>query len=171
MSQYEPTSKLREDVEKGNVSLVREVLQSILNDNADHEVREALTWAASQMPRLFEGFKPELEPLKSQQSDWDADYYYIQKATLGEDFSRERFEHLIAVRDCLRARGDPAFRHAEAAPQMRPSSLSAGTDVEGSTPGQASKDKQGIPWGYVAAALCAIGICVLVGVVIVKRIR
>lgn len=108
---YTPDTTLQTALRTQDLTLAREMLQVILDDNSapDNDVQYAFDWAVSQNPFLLEPFDTNFDPLNVDPIQWTTEYYFRQKVWTSKNFSRERFEHLIVVRNHFRRKRDPQF--------------------------------------------------------------
>lgn len=127
---YVPGENLAKMVQQGNPSLVRSALINELENNRleETEISRALEWAAAKIADVFVPYEEHSLAGKMNQvpASWDADYYDLQTSYINSNFSRQRFEHLITVRNTLRQRGVKGFeRIVIKKPQSQPSQMAA----------------------------------------------
>ncbi|CAE6839731.1 hypothetical protein [Paraburkholderia nemoris] len=74
-------------------------------------LRQFLAQAETATPDLLDSYAADemLADIDAARSDWDVDYYRRQKRCAGYNFSKERLEHLIAVREYFRQGGYKGF--------------------------------------------------------------
>ncbi|MFM0362169.1 hypothetical protein [Paraburkholderia sediminicola] len=74
-------------------------------------LRQFLAQVESATPDLLNSYAADemLAPIDAAQSSWNVDYYRRQKHCAGHNFSKERLEHLIAVREYFRQEGYKGF--------------------------------------------------------------
>lgn len=107
-----------------NISGARDEFLAALKDTqvgSDQLLDMALEFA--RIPDVLEPFLPnEHFAINGRQPYWSSDYFNNQKVGARLNFSKERLEHLIEVREFLRQRGDKGFApitrsHQSIAPQ------------------------------------------------------
>lgn len=117
---YQPSAWLQEQQARGKA---RYALPTLFNDNTlpDEEARQAVRWCYERNAADFEETDREFSPIVLDITQWTEDYFFQQKSALNLNFSLERFEHLVDVRDHLRKTGNPRFQRIEkkAQPQGR----------------------------------------------------
>lgn len=112
MPNYVPRKNLQDAVEGKNIDLARQILQATLNNSAmkDHVAMDEFDWAVKKLPAIVVDFDAKDGDLSADTTHWSEDYYLEKKVELNANFCRERFEHLVKVRNHLRALGHPKFR-------------------------------------------------------------
>lgn len=112
MSRYIPDHRLVRCVKKKNHADLSASLQIILNDNTlpDDAALDASKWAYTNFKEAFDDFDERITPPASNKELWTQDYYFHQMAYLNSNFCQERFNHLVEVRNYLRAQGDELFQ-------------------------------------------------------------
>lgn len=152
-----PNQRLKNYLESNDLPVAREMLQVILDDNtlADDEVGKAFSWAASSNSNLLQPFDPAYGEPNPDRQTWSAEYYFDAKAKTSSNFCRERFEHLIAVRNHLRASQDPLFAY-------RPSQQADSFSTRPAGWQSAPADKKKILMSVILAlAMLALAIAIL----------
>lgn len=111
--EYIPSRLLEKSVNKESVSSARNALIMELNDRKlDSETLQAgLKWALSKNPEIAEKYEEKafsrgMDPDKAK---WDRQYYLMQEVYLGTSFTKERYLHMIDVREYLRDKGIKGF--------------------------------------------------------------
>ena len=137
-SSFRPKSNLKKTLETKGVDLMlaRHALRFEIYDasNATEYLLNAVEWAEVKVPDIFEPYKVCMfnEAISEDEQDWVPDYYSLQIAFLGGNFSKERFLHVIKVRQYLRDKGFEEFlpdhQHNDAATESTrdPGTASAG---------------------------------------------
>ena len=174
MSGYTPDSKLELSVWQGNTAMVRAVLQAILNNNIypDDEINNALEWTNEHLKGLFEDSHPEIEPQVSDRSKWDADYYYMQETAVGDNFSRDRFLHLIEIRNHLREKGHPDFILIRRTTSQDAASTTKEAGSQKKTPNATNPaPKSRTPSGCAVALVSIVALGIVVSIVLTTRFR
>lgn len=110
---YSPSDLLRESVEEGKLISVRNALIMELNNKRleSNTLRSALAWAQSRIPDLCELYaeKAFSRGMNTHRDTWDRNYYLMQEVYLGTSFTKERYWHMIEVREHLRQLGVKGF--------------------------------------------------------------
>ncbi|EMM0378553.1 hypothetical protein RI820_000921 [Pluralibacter gergoviae] len=114
LSYYVPEATLARVASEKNIELVRSSLINELSNSRydDEEVTKALCWVTSKVPNLFAAYEETTlaKGLNADSSQWTSDYYHRHASYIDFNFSLERFEHLIAVRNELRRQGVKGFQ-------------------------------------------------------------
>lgn len=95
---YIPSSQMIEAVESRRLALIRSVIISSINADPSGEKRmaqAAFAYAVDRVPEVLQDFDPG-DSLKPSE-EWNKDYWTSVKVGLMENFSRERFEHILEV--------------------------------------------------------------------------
>lgn len=112
---FQPTENLLENFQDGGkdrlqaqIALRLEIYDA--RNDADF-LRRAADWATSRCPELFEPYMTSAfkKAISKSEADWNADYFDMQTEYLSGNFSRERYLHLIEVRQYLRDKGMAGF--------------------------------------------------------------
>lgn len=95
---------------------VKKARDSLLLSIKDPQVEASLLMEIierieQQTPELLESFQPnsEMKSLFAEKTDWSADYFSRHCWLARENFSRERIEHIIQVKEYLRKQGVKGF--------------------------------------------------------------
>ena len=137
-SSFYPKNNLKKTFENKGVDLMlaRHALRFEIYDasNATEYLLNAVEWAEVKVPDIFEPYKVCMfnEAISENEQDWVSGYYDLQTEYLSGNFSKERFLHVIKVRQYLRDKGTegflpvrhPVLREAESA--RGPGTASAG---------------------------------------------
>lgn len=120
-SNYEPSANLKKFVEEGELLTIRTALRMELDDNrlTAAELRAALAWASNRVPRLLEAYseKSFAREMEADQKLWTSEYYELQVVYLKTNYAKERFLHLIEVRELLRQQGVEGFAPVQPKPR------------------------------------------------------
>ncbi|MGE8062516.1 hypothetical protein [Pseudomonas sp. NPDC089547] len=120
-SNYEPSANLKKFVGEGELLTIRTALRMELDDNrlTAAELRAALAWASSQVPGLLEAYseKSFAREMEADQKLWTSEYYELQVVYLKTNYAKERFLHLIEVREVLRQQGVEGFAPVQPKPR------------------------------------------------------
>ncbi len=167
MQSYVPSATLAKMVEHGTTSQARSALIKELEDNRldDAEIGRAVAWAQARVADLFADYEENTLAAKmnNDPNQWNDDYYYQQISYINVNFSKVRFEHLIAVRNSLRLRGVKGFERIIIKPKTQPQPQSQQARTA-SRPQSASSSSQP---GFLRVALMAGGaLAVLAALVI-----
>lgn len=112
---FHPKNNLKKTLENKSVDLMlaRNALRFEIYDasNGAEYLLNAVRWAEMKVQDIFEPFEVCMfnEPISENEQDWVPDYYNLQIAFLGGNFSKERFLHVIKVRQYLRDKGFEEF--------------------------------------------------------------
>lgn len=110
---YIPSDNLQKFVSEGNLLTIRTALRIEMSDNSltKTDLCNALEWAKNKVSDLLEPYseKSFARGMESDQSVWDSQYYESQVVFLKTNFSKERFLHLVDVREYLRQQGVEGF--------------------------------------------------------------
>nr|WP_314615035.1 hypothetical protein [uncultured Pseudomonas sp.] len=116
-SNYQPSANLKKFVDEGELLTLRTALRMELDDSrlTAGELRAALSWTSAQVPGLLEAYseKSFARGMEADRSLWTSDYYELQVVYLKTNYSKERFLHLIEVRELLRQQGVAGFAPAQ----------------------------------------------------------
>lgn len=106
---YIPSNWIQKMQAKGDA---RYSLPTLFNNHNidDEEARLAARWCYDKNPNDFDETDSELSPINKEQSDWNEKYFFHQLAVLDVNFSLERFEHTVDIRNYLRKQGHPKFQ-------------------------------------------------------------
>lgn len=100
---YTPSKSLSNSVNSGDISLVRTSLFMEMNDKSlsTKEIIQAIAWALSKYPTLFVAYEENAysQKMDFDTSEWNKDYYHMQKVYASVNFSSERIRHMVAVRE------------------------------------------------------------------------
>ena len=99
---FEPQKHLGDAVADGDVSRIRQALQTCLNQdrgNATGLPEASLRWVIRKrhVGNLFQDHDDEETSITEERADWSADYWTTQKVALSYNFSEKRFDHLMDV--------------------------------------------------------------------------
>lgn len=80
-------------------------------DKSSDYLKKAINWAESKAPNIFENYETSAlkKAISNNKNDWDTDYFDIQTEYLSRNFAKERYLHLIEVRQYLRDKGVEGF--------------------------------------------------------------
>lgn len=123
---FTPHQNLIAALESGSINRIRSALVVELENNRldAQAVRQAVKWVDARTSGLFEPYEENSLALGFEQdkNKWDTDYYFLQSAYLNMNFSRERFEHLMAIYQVLRDRAVAGFTYQPkmSQPQSQP---------------------------------------------------
>ncbi|WP_230382848.1 hypothetical protein [Pseudomonas putida] len=110
---YAPSANLKNFVDEGDLLTIRTALRLELNDNCltAADLRAALAWTNSQVVGALEPYaeKAFARGMEADRAHWTTEYYDQQGVYLKTNFAKERFLHLIEVRDHLRHQGVDGF--------------------------------------------------------------
>lgn len=113
VADYLPGENMLNALRQGSLGLARSALVNELEDNRldDYAVYGAAAWVESRVPGLFDDYGEHSLAGKiiNDPGRWDADYYHLQTVYLNTNFARDRFEHLMVLRNVLRGRGIAGF--------------------------------------------------------------
>lgn len=135
---FKPKNSLKESFEpKGfDISMARHAMRYEIYDasNDAEYLLNAAQWAEEKVPEIFKPYEVCMfnEAISENEQDWVSGYYDLQTEYLSGNFSKERFLHVIKVRQYLRDKGAEGFL------PVRHPVLSAAESARG--PGTASAD-------------------------------
>lgn len=93
-------------------------LLNLLLDNSKpiDKLEKLLFLIKEKCPDVFETYIEDrfIEPMNQDKSHWVVSYFHEQNLSLESNFSSERYEHLLEVREYLRIKGEPSFQFIEA---------------------------------------------------------
>jgi len=80
-------------------------------DKSSDYLIKVVNWAESKSPNIFQNYETSAlkKAISTNKNDWDTDYFDIQTECLSRNFSKERYLHLIEVRQYLRDKGVEGF--------------------------------------------------------------
>lgn len=114
-TQFQPTENLRSNFQDvvSNLLQAQIALRFELYDismDSDY-LKGAVSWAESKAADLFAPYETSNfnKAISKNEQDWSADYFDIQTEYLSANFSKERYLHLIGVRQYLRDKGVEGF--------------------------------------------------------------
>lgn len=87
-------------VNEGNLSRLRSELIGMLNVEV-HNALKAFIYTVEQKPEILQYHDEELYPINDENSSWDSSYWHGLTSDLMHNFSKERFEHMLLVRQYL----------------------------------------------------------------------
>jgi len=139
---YIPSANLRKFVEEGDVpTLQMALIVELENSRLDaRALRSAIAWAKARVPGLFEPFseKTFTRGLDRDRAQWTQEYYGTQVVFLDTNFSEQRFQHVIEVREYLRQQA-PQHAAAPAKPASAPPPAAASPAAVATLPRQAAR--------------------------------
>ena len=156
--------RLSHYLEKDDITTIRMALVFEIGDMRidKNELLRAMRHVKNEKPSVFEAHdkkKKFTRPIKNKTDDlqWSADDYNEQLASLKNNFSKERFEHVLDIRESLQNRKEPGFE--KPAPEENPHPKGKGQKRESF--GQEDKRRrQIILAGILVASAVAIWIVV-----------
>ncbi len=115
---YQPSERLAGFLEQGDWSKARTDLMTQLNNRRRltvEDVIKSMYYVQSYYPQVFEEYEVSAfaEEVNKSESAWNIDYFNAQQGYLSQNFSLERFFHLINVRETLAKKGDKNFAQLE----------------------------------------------------------
>ena len=114
-SQFQPAENLKASFQKieSDPSQAQIALRFELYDinKSSNYLKDAIKWAESRAPQLFSAYETSAfkKVISHNEKDWSADYFDIQTEYLSSNFSKERYLHLIDVREYLRVKKVEGF--------------------------------------------------------------
>jgi hypothetical protein len=114
-SSFHPKNNLKKTLENKGVDLMlaRHALRFEIYDasNGTEYLLNAVEWAEAKVPDIFEPYKVCMfnEAISENEQDWVSGYFDLQTEYLSGNFSKERFLHVIKVRQYLRDKGTEGF--------------------------------------------------------------
>lgn len=136
-AKFHPKENLKENFQTENFDLLRAQIALRLEiydiSNESTYLEQAIQWAEQKTKNIFLPYEVDIfkKSISEEKSDWTPDYFDIQTEYLSKNFSKERYLHLIKVRQYLRDHHVAGF-----APPSQPTQAA---DV-GSAAGQAARD-------------------------------
>lgn len=117
--EYIPSTILETAIKEKTAVSIRNVLIMELNAlivDSD-TLRAGLQYALNKKPEVAEEYKEVAwsRGMNNDKSQWDKDYYMVQEVYLGHIFSKERYLHMIEVREYLQKKGVKGFARPESA--------------------------------------------------------
>ncbi|HCE2224694.1 TPA: hypothetical protein NGT43_000787 [Vibrio parahaemolyticus] len=104
LSNFAPSSLVQKIVNSGDLIRIREGLFMEMNDHgiSTRKMRQIIAYAMKHKPNLFvpyenNGYAGEMD--HDNKNHWDAKYYALQEVYTASNFSYQRIEHLLKVRD------------------------------------------------------------------------
>lgn len=107
-TEFFPKENLRENFQTENFDLLRAQIALRLEiydmSNESSYLNQAIQWAEQKANNIFSPYEVDIfkKPISENKSDWKPDYFDIQTEYLSKNFSKERYLHLIEVRQYLR---------------------------------------------------------------------
>lgn len=107
-TEFFPKENLRENFQTENFDLLRAQIALRLEiydmSNESSYLNQAIQWAGQKANNIFSPYEVDMfkKPISENKSDWKPDYFDIQTEYLSKNFSKERYLHLIEVRQYLR---------------------------------------------------------------------
>ena len=128
---YTPSSHIQKFITEGDLDTIRTALRMELNDNrlSQSDLHATTNWIEKTVPNLFEDYE-EKAFARGQESDqqlWTSQYYDGQTVYLNTNYSKQRFLHLIEVREHLRQQGIEGFEPLEPRRESSQGGISGGT--------------------------------------------
>jgi hypothetical protein len=165
------SDELSGHVEKNDLHAVRVILRVNEIGNmrlSQQDLLEIAKWIKSRMPGIFAPHeeKHEAHGINRNEADWTASYYYQQMVRLENNFSEERFLHVLQVRESLRKKNTHGF----AMPKDEPKASSGNTALIPARPSGKEVPRTRTPAGSPRTDPVGTGIplrlkCALVSVV------
>lgn len=125
MPQYQPSENLKRTVQTGNVIAIRVALQHEMGNMrlSQQDLIEAANWVEESKREVFLPYEEKkfTRPIDPQREAWDVNYHDSQVVSLENNFSKERFLHVLEVREHLRQRGEPRFMPSKETPKAKTS--------------------------------------------------
>lgn len=110
---YYPSTLLKESVGEGKTISIRNALIMELNikDAEAETLRAGLNWVLSEKPQTVQKYEEKefAREIDNDKSKWDRQYYLMQEVYTSTNFSKERYLHMIEVREYLRNKGVKGF--------------------------------------------------------------
>jgi hypothetical protein len=134
-SDRKASDTLKRNVKDNDVTAVRVGLEHALTDMrlSRQDLQEILAWVTSKLD-IFEPFRDGqlTRPINLDSTAWDVNYHDLQMVSLENNFSKERFLHVLDVREHLRDKGDvPQFKPIKETPRKQAPKDSARTGPAG----------------------------------------
>ncbi len=144
------------DLSKARIALGFEIYD--IAKESDYLIK-AVDWAESKVPQLFlpyaiSAFK---KSISNDERDWCSNYFDIQTEYLGGNFSKERYLHLIKVRQYLRDKGVEGFvpSQRQKTASFAESEMSRQAEPKASQPAAMPPSDRGVQPGTTSRALRA----------------
>lgn len=110
---YYPSSRLKKLVESGeNVSIQNALIMELNNtDTETEELLASLDWVLNKRPEAIEKYQEKkfARGMDNDRNKWDKKYYMVQEVYISTNFAKERYIHMIKVREYLREKGVRGF--------------------------------------------------------------
>lgn len=116
MNNFTPSKNLQDFVSQGDLPNIRIALSMDFYDTrlTRNYLSLAPTWVKNHIggQNLFDRFETGMfaQAFDTDSNTWDATYFDVQFNYLNDNFSEERFLHLIEVREHLRLKGEEGFK-------------------------------------------------------------
>lgn len=130
------SATLTEALSNQDLRSIKVSLLNLLLDNSKpfDKLQKLLLLIKGKVPEVFQAYiEDDLnEPMNKDKNHWVSDYFHVQNLSLENNFSLERYQHLLDVREHLRVSGDPNFQYIEATKPKTPISQSQANANNGS---------------------------------------
>lgn len=137
MSQYQPSENLERTVKVGDVIGIRVALQHEMGNMrlSQQDLIGAADWVEARKREIFLPYEEKkfTRPIDPQREAWNVNYHDSQVVSLENNFSKERFLHVLEVREHLRQRGEPRFMPPKDTPKAKAASAYTGTGAFGTS--------------------------------------
>ncbi|WP_237140981.1 hypothetical protein [Pseudomonas putida] len=126
---YKPSPTLAKFVDEGDLLTIRTALRMELDDNrlTAADLQAALAWVSAKTSEVLESYSEQsfARGIEADSKLWTSQYYELQVVYLKKNFAKERFLHLIEVRELLRQQGVEGFAPVQPKPRASASANEA----------------------------------------------
>lgn len=152
---YSPEPWLQTYIDKKDIVSLPYALLTVLsrNDLPDEVALNTARWCKEQLPEVFQVTDENVPFPKEDKSKWTSDYYFRHTTYAESNFSMERFEYLVEIRNELRKQGHELFKRVE-------KSIAGNSDPNRMSEGERRK-KPGLPTGVILLGALVVLVLIL----------
>ncbi|WP_282174693.1 hypothetical protein [Vibrio diabolicus] len=103
MSGFNPTSSFQKSLNSGDVTQIRMALFMEMNDHRlpTQNIKQMIAYSLQSKPNLFLPYEENgyAKEMNGNKTSWDAKYYALQEVYASSNFSVERIQHMLEVRE------------------------------------------------------------------------
>lgn len=145
-STYYPSTHLKKIVEEGENISIQNALIMELNvlETSSEALRAGLEYAIDKKPEAIEKYEEKAfaRGMDNDKNKWDRKYYMMQEVYISTNFAKERYLHMIEVREHLRNKGVKGFVRSNKGASDEPQ---ASAPVRNESSEKTSPDKITVP--------------------------
>ncbi|PMH44656.1 hypothetical protein BCU68_12475 [Vibrio sp. 10N.286.49.B3] len=132
ISGFKPTPSFQKSLSSGDVTQIRMALFMEMNDHrlSTQNIKQTIAYTIKSKPNLFVSYEQNCyaKEMSNNKASWDAKYYAFQEVYASSNFSHERIQHMLDVRESVfsipkvdvnRVKPQPAQQHPKAASRTK----------------------------------------------------